>query len=77
MATKKQIAVKLGRATHYLDELNVKYVVLVEGLDRLWHNTTDRHALDAIREFVELSDKIREQRIEDRALKLTAIPPAE
>ena len=79
-ATKKQIAVigdQLGRATHYLDEIGRPYVVLIEGMDKLWHNTTDRHALDLVREHIEYADKVRELRIEDKAMKQTALPPPE
>ena len=78
MATKKQLktlAELLVSAQHYAIELGMPYVMCFEGLDTIFHNTTPRHARAILADTLELIDKVQEQVIEDKAIRLTCLPP--
>ena len=75
-ATPKQIAVvsdQLGRCLHYLDELGegVHYVVLIEGIPKMFANTTPLHAAKIIERQWLLNNKVEEYEVEQLADKQT------
>ena len=77
MATAKQqrIAGELfSRAQHYLDELGVNYVLLIEGSPHLIKNVTICHARGILRDACALQDKIQDEEILAEAERQTAIP---
>ena len=78
MATKKQLktmADLLVSAQHYANEVGLPYVMCFEGLDTIFHNTTPRHARAILGDTLELIDKIQEEVLNDKAARLTCIPP--
>jgi len=71
--TKKQEAVSrelVVRTLHALDELNVPYAVVIEGIDCVFTNEPHRHALSILRDACEFHDKVWEKKVEDKADKL-------
>jgi hypothetical protein len=78
MATKKQLktmADLLVSAQHYANEVGLPYVMCFEGLDTIFHNTTPRHARAILGDTLELIDKIQEEVLNDKAARLTCLPP--
>jgi len=73
----KVVSDQMGRALHYLDEIGVPYAVVIQGVDKIWSNSDPRHAATILRDAIELDDKIQETILEDKAARITAIPPPE
>lgn len=71
--TKKQLEVAaalIGRTLIGLNELEVPYSLVIEGMPKIITNSTDRHAVGMLRDALELADKIQELRIEEKAMEL-------
>ena len=64
----------IGRCLHSLDELNLDYVVLIDGIPASFSNCKPLHAAAIVEESYMLSNKRQEYRIESRAEKMEAIP---
>ena len=80
MATKKQIAVtadQLGRALNYLDNLSVDYAIVIRGTPVIFSNVCPRFAATILRDKLELSEKIHEEKIQAKAERMPAIPDSE
>ena len=75
--SRKQIAISadlIARTLHHLDELNVPYVVLIDGLPTKFTNTKPLHAAAIVERQYLLDNKIAELQVEYEAEKQTAIP---
>ena len=73
---KRQIKVTadlMGRTLHALDELNLPYAVVVQGVDLVFTNTTPASALALQTDAVELATKIREEVLNSKAESAAAI----
>ena len=78
--TPKQIAIvsdQMGRAMHYLSELDLPFALVIQGVDKIWSNSDHRHAATILRDAIELDDKIQEAILENKVERITAIPPQE
>jgi hypothetical protein len=71
----KVISDQMGRALHYLGELNVPFALVVQGVDHIWSNSDPRHAATILRDAIELDDKVQEYILDEKAIRKTAIPP--
>lgn len=69
------IAQLLTTALHYLGEINLPYVLILEGTPKIFTNTTQRHAISLLQETAELNAKVRELRIEKQAEQATGYGP--
>jgi hypothetical protein len=70
--TKKQIKVVadlMGRTLHNLDELGRHYAVVVEGIDQIFTNSTQHHAVALMLEQTDLQWKLREEILQAKAEK--------
>jgi len=76
-AGRKQVKITadlVARTLHALDELNVPYVVLIEGIPASFTNSSRLHAAAIVEQSYLLANKIQEIEVEAEADKQTAIP---
>lgn len=66
------IAELIVSAQHYANEVGLPYVIVFEGVDDVFSNSSKRHAHAIMRDALELQDKVQELTVEDKAMKLTA-----
>lgn len=78
--TKKQIARQqatvsqlLNTALHYLGEINVPFVLKMEGSDVLFSNVSGRHAVALLEDAASLTATLREKGIEAKVERIIDI----
>jgi len=60
----------ISRCTHTLDELNIPYAVVIEGVDLLFTNVEHRHAVAIMRDSLLLHEKVFEEKTNAKAEKM-------
>lgn len=68
-ATKRQVEITaeiLGQAVANLNELEINYSLVVEGLDIIVSNTTSRHSLAILRDAIDFQDKLFEAELDHK-----------
>jgi hypothetical protein len=71
------IADQLARGLNYFEELNIPFVVVLEGIPQMFGNVSELHKAAILERQHMLNCKIAELEVENYAEKVTVIPKSE